>query len=209
MNQHWFYAADGIVLGLAAGLSPGPLLALVITQSVRFGPREGLKVAFAPLLSDAPAVAIGIAAMSAIARIRPALGAVTFVGAVFVFYLAYDSWRAAAPTEKGQTDAPRSLLRGAFVNMLNPNPYLFWLAVGAPTTVRAWHAHWTAAVAFVGVFYLGLVGAKAAVAVTVGGSKSLLTGNRYVVLMRALAILLALFGCRLIWDGINLVASAR
>ncbi len=35
----------GIVLGLAAGLAPGPLLALTITQSLKYGIVEGVKVA--------------------------------------------------------------------------------------------------------------------------------------------------------------------
>ena len=47
----------GVVFGLAAGLMPGPLLALVIQQTLRHGPGEGIKVAAAPLLTDLPIVA--------------------------------------------------------------------------------------------------------------------------------------------------------
>jgi threonine/homoserine/homoserine lactone efflux protein len=34
----------GIVLGLSAGFSPGPLTAFVISQALRYGVKEGLKV---------------------------------------------------------------------------------------------------------------------------------------------------------------------
>ena len=37
------------VYGLSAGFSPGPLLALVIAQTIRFGFREGARAAMAPL----------------------------------------------------------------------------------------------------------------------------------------------------------------
>ena len=38
---------SGLILGLPAGLVPGPLLALVITQSLKHNMKEGIKVALA------------------------------------------------------------------------------------------------------------------------------------------------------------------
>jgi threonine/homoserine/homoserine lactone efflux protein len=46
--------ATGLVLGLSCGLAPGPLMALVLAQSLRHGAREGCKIALAPLLTDMP-----------------------------------------------------------------------------------------------------------------------------------------------------------
>jgi threonine/homoserine/homoserine lactone efflux protein len=45
--------ASGAFLGLACGLAPGPLLALLLAQTLRHGPREGCKVALAPLVCAA------------------------------------------------------------------------------------------------------------------------------------------------------------
>ncbi|MDY6953588.1 MAG: LysE family translocator, partial [Thermodesulfobacteriota bacterium] len=50
--------AIGIVLGLSAGFAPGPLLALVISQTLRHNAVEGLKVALAPLVTDLPIILI-------------------------------------------------------------------------------------------------------------------------------------------------------
>lgn len=47
----------GLAIGLAAGLSPGPLLVLVVTESLRSGWRGGMLTAAAPLLSDVVVVA--------------------------------------------------------------------------------------------------------------------------------------------------------
>jgi threonine/homoserine/homoserine lactone efflux protein len=204
-----FVVVDGAALGLAAGLTPGPLLALVISQSLRFGTREGLKVAFVPLLTDAPAVVLSLMLLSSVSGFGPALGIATLAGALFVLYLAYDSLRASAPTQDSHPVAAKSVLRGVIVNMLSPNPFLFWLMVGAPATVRAFHTHWAAAVAFVATFYVCLVGAKIGVALTTGRSRSLLAGRGYVVLMRVLAATLAVFGCRLFWEGLQLLQSSQ
>ena len=59
------YLSAGAALGLSAGLSPGPLLALTVSQAIAHGAREGMKVAFAPLLTDPPVI---LAAIFIIAR---------------------------------------------------------------------------------------------------------------------------------------------
>lgn len=82
------YTLEGAMLGLTAGFSPGSLLALVIAQSLRFGPRKGLKVAFAPLLTDAPLIVLSLVLVHNVTGFGPMLGSITLPGAVFVLYLA-------------------------------------------------------------------------------------------------------------------------
>ncbi|MBT4876955.1 MAG: LysE family translocator, partial [Desulfobacula sp.] len=43
------YLTIGMVLGLSAGLAPGPLLTLVISETLLHDIRAGIKVAMAPL----------------------------------------------------------------------------------------------------------------------------------------------------------------
>ena len=43
---------NGIILGLSAGFAPGPLSVLVISQTIQYGTGEGVKSAFAPLITD-------------------------------------------------------------------------------------------------------------------------------------------------------------
>jgi len=52
------FLSAGVGLGLYAGFSPGPLLALIIAQTIRHGPKEGVKVAFAPIITDFPIILI-------------------------------------------------------------------------------------------------------------------------------------------------------
>ena len=67
----------GVVFGLAAGLMPGPLLALVIQQTLRHGPGEGIKVAAAPLLTDLPIVAAALFALDRLVDADGVLGAIS------------------------------------------------------------------------------------------------------------------------------------
>src|SRR5260370_21500347 len=50
------YLLQGIVLGFTAGISPGPMLGLVINQTLKHGWRAGSVTALAPLLSDTPII---------------------------------------------------------------------------------------------------------------------------------------------------------
>ena len=198
----------GAVLGLAAGLSPGPLLALVLAQSIRFGTREGLKVAAAPLLTDLPIVILATALVAVAAGTASwILGAISLGGAVFVAYLGIESIRTTGVQAGRPDEAPRSWARGALVNALSPHPYLFWVAVGAPTLIQAWDEGPLAAAAYLAGFYACLVGSKMLLAVIAGRSGGRLRGGAYRAVMVVLGALLLLFAVRLAVEGLRLLGA--
>jgi threonine/homoserine/homoserine lactone efflux protein len=200
------YLGIGAVLGLAAGLAPGPLLALVLAQAIRYGTREGVRVAAAPLITDLPIVLLATALVAAAAEAAAGLlGAISLAGAAFVAYLGVDAIRTTGVDAGPADEAPRSWTRGAVVNALSPHPYLFWIAVGAPTLIRAWGDGPLAAAAFLVGFYACLVGAKMAVAVVAGRSGGRLRGGAYRGVMLVLGGLLLLFAVRLAAEGLRLL----
>lgn len=200
------YLATGVVLGLAAGFAPGPLLALVLAQSIRFGTREGLKVAAAPLLTDLPIVILATALVAAAAGTAGGLlGAISLAGAAFVAYLGIESIRTTGVQAGRPDEAPRSWARGALVNALSPHPYIFWITVGAPMLIRAWADGPLAAAAFLVGFYACLVGAKMLLAVIAGRSGGRLRGGAYRAVMVVLGALLLLFAVRLAGEGLRLL----
>jgi threonine/homoserine/homoserine lactone efflux protein len=119
----------GAAFGLAAGLSPGPLLALVVAQTVRHGTREGLKVAAAPLITDAPIVIGSVLVLSQLSSSDGILGLIALAGGLFVAYLAVESIRTTHIAAADGTE-PRSWRQGAMANALSPHPYLFWTPWG-------------------------------------------------------------------------------
>ena len=66
---------------------------------------------------------------------------------------------------------------------------------------------WLVAAAFLIGFYLLLVGSKVLVALMAGRSRELLAGRPYRVVMRVLAVLLALFAILLFREGLKLLAA--
>lgn len=198
MEQHVAFAVKAVALGLPAGLLPGPLLTLVVSQAVRHGRRAGMRVATAPLFSDAPIVAATVLVLSRLA----AFHGILLAGAAFLCYLAYRSVQATSAVACGR---PLSLAKGVAANVLNPNPYLFWFSVGAPLLVDAWQTGVGAALSFIVAFYGSLIGAKLVVAWTASHSRAFLDGRGYRMVTRLLVVLLLAMAGWLTVDGLRLL----
>ena len=199
------FLSAGIVLGLSAGFSPGPLMTLVISQTLRHGVREGVKVAAAPLVTDLPIILAAAFLLTRLANYHALLGVISVGGGLFVLLLARDSFRAGVVDTDLRDSAPQSLGKGIIVNLLSPHPYLFWLTVGAPMIVKGWSESPLRAGAFVAGFMGCLVGVKIVIAVTAGRSRHLLSGQAYLYIMRLLGVLLIVFAGILIRDGLALL----
>jgi threonine/homoserine/homoserine lactone efflux protein len=189
----------GIVLGLPAGLSPGPMLTLVISQTLKHGVREGLKVAVAPLFSDAPVVAVAVWVVATVSHANTAVSAISLVGAAFLVYLSIECLKARG-IEMDARPA-HSLAKAVGLNLLNPHPYLFWFTVGAPLLIRNWREGAGIAAGFLAAFYLCLVGSKVLIAMLVGRGRRLLTDRMYRWIMRALGVALLGFAALFVREG--------
>ncbi|HYR28171.1 MAG TPA: LysE family translocator [Thermoanaerobaculia bacterium] len=182
-----------LVYGLTGGLAPGPLMTLVLTQTIRHGAREGMKTALAPLITDGPIMLVLLLFLDEIAAIRPLVGAIGIAGTLYLLYLAWESWTSKPPSPGDAVAAPQSLLRGALVNFLNPHPYLFWLTAGTPMLAKAWRHSGAAAIAFVALFFVCLVGSKILLALAIARSRERIVGRWYRPAMRVLAVLIVVF----------------
>jgi threonine/homoserine/homoserine lactone efflux protein len=199
-----FFLTTGIILGLSSGFSPGPLTTLVISQALQHGVREGLKVALAPFITDLPIVLLSVFAMTRLRDFHSILGAISIVGALFLIYLAYLSFKTSKIGVDIKAGAPRSLGKGTLANFLNPAPYLFWITIGAPNVVAAWTQSPLIAAGFLAGFYTCLVGAKMFLAVVAANSRRFLSGPAYGYVMRILGGLLLILAFVFLRDGIRL-----
>ncbi|MBK1672233.1 hypothetical protein CKO35_02735 [Ectothiorhodospira shaposhnikovii] len=198
--------STGMILGFSAGMAPGPLLALVISETLQHGARAGIKVALAPVLTDLPIILLTLFVLSRLSGLDTLLGLISLGGGVFLCYLAWQGLTFSG-SPMGPETAPRerSLRKAVLVNVLSPHPYLFWLTVGGPLTTRALEQAWFAAAAFIGSFYLLLVGAKMGIAVLVGRSRHLLSGRPYIYTMRALGGMLLVLALLLLHEGWEMI----
>ena len=108
MTEGWSFVVAGAVLGISGGLAPGPLTALVLSETLRGGPRAGLQVAIAPVLTDGPLLALSALAVGALSGVDAVLGAISAVGAAFLVWLAKETWSAELP-EPGAATAEGAL----------------------------------------------------------------------------------------------------
>jgi threonine/homoserine/homoserine lactone efflux protein len=158
------YLLVGFSLGLSAGVSPGPLLALVMQRSLKGGFASGARVAVAPLLSDLPIVLLSLLLVGRLPD--RALDVLLVVGGLFVIWLGINGFRRGGDTlaAADEATARQDLAHGALVNFLSPHPYIFWATVGAPIVIRAWRTTPIDAIAFIIGFYIMLIGSKVVMA---------------------------------------------
>ncbi len=193
---------SGMILGLSAGLSPGPMLTLVISQTLKHGIREGVKVALAPLLTDTPIVIACLLFLSVFSDMAPALGVISMFGGLYLFYLGLNSVRFKTVNLQEDVD-PKSLKKGLMVNFLNPSPYMFWTSIGGPLVLKASSTSLVSAAAFIFPFYVLLVGSKIVIAIVSGRSRNLLKSRHYKMIIRLLGLVLIGFGVLFLRDGLN------
>lgn len=198
-----YFLSAGTILGLSAGFAPGPLLALVISETLHHGTKSGLKVALSPIITDLPIILLTVFILAQLSDFNILLGLISTVGGIIVCYLGYESLKTAALHIDSQTASPKSLRKGIMVNAASPHPYLFWLSIGAPTMLKAAKQNMLSAILFVSCFYVFLVGSKILLAITVGKSRTFLSGNVYIYTMRCLGILLIVFALFLFRDSLN------
>ncbi|HPW68231.1 MAG: LysE family transporter [Desulfomonilia bacterium] len=201
------YLISGAVFGLSAGLAPGPLLTLVLTETLQHGSRAGIRVAFAPLVTDLPIVILSLFVIARLAGSPLVMGWISLLGAGFVAYLGYETFVSRKAAQAGQGECIRSLRKGVIANLLNPHPYLFWMTVGSPMVIRALHEGMLGAGSFLAGFYVFLVGSKAGLSLLAGRTRHLLKGRVYRVCMMTLGILLWLFAVALARDALRFMAS--
>jgi len=197
------FLVSGIAFGLAAGIAPGPLLTLVFSETIKYGYREGLKVAISPLLTDLPIIVLCLALVDYLSSFDALYGVLSLLGGLFLCYLAYENIFHRPPESLDQQKAPRSLRKGAVVNLLNPHPYLFWLTVGSGMLLRSYEISLLSSLGFLSGFYFCLVGSKIGLAYLCERSRFFLQNRLYRHTLRFLGVVLLVFAILFIKEGIS------
>lgn len=197
-----------IIFGFSNGLSPGPALTLVISHTIQYGLKAGIKVASGPILFGLTAVPITLLISIQINNNKKAIGWISIIGAIYIAYLGLKT----ILDKKIQFNdrlcsKVKSFWQGAFANFSNPYSYLFWFTVGMPYIIRTKNSNTLAAVFFVAIYYFFLVFSKILIALIIAKYRSFIgRGYRYVVF--SLGMIFLLFSVFTFKDGIYfLIAS--
>ncbi len=181
---------SGLVFGLSGGLAPGPLLTLTISQTLRFGVKEGIKITLAPAFTDIPIILIAVFILTRLAAVEPLLGVITLAGGLFLIYLGWESVTFKGLEYTNEAVQPKSIRKGIIANFLNPSPYLFWFTIGGPILVKVHEPRIAGILMFILALYVCLIGSKVLVAVLVGRSRLFLKSRNYVYTLKFLGLVL-------------------
>ncbi|OYD13697.1 hypothetical protein CH333_10380 [candidate division WOR-3 bacterium JGI_Cruoil_03_44_89] len=193
------FLLPGILIGLTAGLSPGPLLTLVISETLMHGGRSGVKVSLAPLFTDVPIIIITFLIFNRLKDLNTVLAFISISGGLFLLYLGYENLRVNEGRFRVKTDKGRSLQKGIITNALSPHPYIFWLSVGGSFLVKGGVLD---CFLYLLGFYLLLIGSKVTVALITDKGRNLLKSRHFIYLIRILGFVLFGFSIMLIRNGI-------
>ena len=200
----WLYIIQGIGFGFAAAVQPGPFQTYLISQSLTRGWRKTLPSAFAPLISDIPIIILCLLILSQVPAWLQQL--LLIAGGFFILYLAYGayrSWKYFDPSPPvSDSTTQQSILKAALMNILNPNPYIYWSLVTGPILIQAWNEKPLYAAGFLAGFYIALIGVYAAIIIIFGLARELGPKiNRILIGISAAALFC--FGMYQLWLGIS------
>jgi len=203
MSQELSYFLMGIMFGLGAGLTPGPLMTLVFTETLKHGTKEGLKISMAPLITDLPIILLSILLLSRISGFDKLIGIISLIGAGYIIFLGFQSITFSGIAMDQDEPAPQSIRKGILANIFNPNPYVFWVSVGAPIVIKALDVSILAAFSFLFAMYFCLVGSKMLTALILGKSRQFLKNRYYIYILRLLGVALLAFAVIYLKDGLR------
>lgn len=198
------YLALGVGYGFAAAVQPGQLQAYLVAQTMTSGWRRTLPAAFAPLLSDAPIIAVVLLVLTHLPVLL--IRVLQLAGGIFLIYLAAGAFQAArhyGTAVAAPAPATTTFLRAVLLNALNPNPYLAWTFVLGPILLQAWHASRLSGVLLVASFYTTMVLSMAVMVRLLGAARQLGAAVAR-VLVAVSAVALAAFGVYELWAALRL-----
>ena len=189
-------AIAGATLGIVEGIKPGPLLTMVIRETLSGGLRAGLWTAAAPIFTDGPLVIFSLFAAAWIATNPSALLVITLAGAIFLAQMGYECFGLEPPNMDEDAPPPTgSFLRGVITNLLNPNVYVFWFLIGGPLMASAADEEILAPIAYAITFLVTIMLTKAAIAYAIHRA----SGNISAIVYRRLLAI-----CGLVMIGFSL-----
>lgn len=197
------YLLQGLGLGFAAVVQPGPFLAYLITQTMAVGFRKTWYNAFAPLLSDGPIILVTLLVLTHLPNwLQRGLN---LASGLFILYLAWGSFQQyrhfVSPDEIPLGTRQPGIFKAVLMNMLSPNPYIFWSLVNGPILLAGWKISPAVGISFLLGFYTILIGGLLVILALFGLARSL--GSRVSrIFLGISALALFIFGLVQLWRGL-------
>ena len=119
-------------MGFSVASMPGPILALITTETLRRGAWPGAQTALAPMCVDACVMLPLVMVLQSAVPSGAGAVVIGLVGGAFLFWLGLQSLRAGPAPVAGHRDTRRlpPFLKSVLTQLMNPYAYIFWGTVG-------------------------------------------------------------------------------
>ena len=196
-----------MVLGLFAGLAPGPYTTMVAGTALERGFRPALLLALTPLVTDlAPMLfsallleRLGYAGLTALGIVGGAV--ILMVG---VRFLRQDGGGKRTKITLSAPDEPEQSARIAHVvvsSLMNPSPWFFWLVVASPFLLRAWNRSPGEGLVFVAALFTTNIASASGLAWLASHSRKILNPAWQRRALQTVGATLVLVGVLLLWQA--------
>ncbi len=183
-----------ITLGVIEGVKPGPLMAVVISETVIHNWKAGLKVALVPLLTDGPVIILSVILYELLTINKTSQAIIGLLGTLILIWLGIDCFKKSNINfEEEESKEDHSLKKGIITNLTNPNMYLYWILIGAPFLIDAYEINLSYPFLFVGGFFAAFIALKLIIAILVDNSKNFLNTTGYKRLLQFSGLALFIF----------------
>jgi threonine/homoserine/homoserine lactone efflux protein len=192
-----------VILGTFAGAAPGPYTTMVIGTSLQRGFKEGFKLALVPLVTDVIPLVLTVFILDALDFTALTLLGITggtLIGMVGVRFIRHNG----PPAMEGDEPFHAATFgHAAASTFFSPAPWVFWLVLAGPMTVRALERSATEALVFLGLLFATNIGTATLLAWGVSHSRKIIHRSvRYRVLQLAGVALIGA-GAFLIWQAME------
>ncbi len=181
----------GLLLGISAGISPGPLMAVLISETIKGNFKNGFIISIVPVLTDIPLIIVLVFFLKNVQNHEFIIKTLYFLGFIVLTYYGLKDILASKVDININSYTVASLKRGLLTNILNPHPYIFWGLVGVPFIIEE---NIFNMISFIAGFFIGIVGSKISIALIVEKSKKFLQSRYYIYMIKLSGLILVLFG---------------
>lgn len=193
----------GILLGIGAALSVGPIFVVIVQQAATSGFAASFRVILGSATADLVLLLPALAFAWIIRSLDRAALWVGAVGAVFLLYLAWQAARDAVTlwreNRQLRADGRWAFWKGVGGNLANPLTWTFWLATGTPAMLAAQEAGGAAGVVlFTATWFLVASGLEAVIAFAVARSGRVVGARGQAWLTAASAVAFLCFAATLV-----------
>ncbi|MFZ4715738.1 MAG: LysE family transporter [Bacteriovoracaceae bacterium] len=141
---------SALLYGLNAGLSFSPHTLGMIMTSLGQGRKKGLYFMLGALHFDLCLVIVILSYFQKIHFPNNFQLIMQLTSGLLVIRMGYKSFLAKPKLDIKQSQSKSSWMEGFLIQAFNPNPYLFWFFIGAPTVLNL--KSWSSSIQFIGLF---------------------------------------------------------